>query len=552
MNFPRQSQPRTGSSGVIQCPQFSTEELPYVENQKKSSPLNQCTSLMIENESNPKNEKNQTVPKSPIRNPFHNSDESVENKNSSIGGFLKGFNMSRISEDFPRRKYSELPQPEIIRSMDFENISFEDKSQDNFLSNNTFFDLCSQGKSKPIQKSNEQIRNELRILISKKNKLSQSYVDPKAAPPAPFNHPMTQSVMLGDTNKDTLMNPFKDLSFTSEKNLDNVERKCLGLFHLNSNSNKNSFGENLSITKSSIQKNCFYESDEESEKEVNTIASKVTFSPSKNSYKFKRNKIFDKLQKIRDSAQKIVPEMNILLNQNESFLTQNKPNWRFQKIPDSPMTSTIPLYRADNHGVMSSNFIRSQSQRSLFSQYQDKSFRPSESFLKKKNLNKYFFESLKRKKSNPKFLMRSSMKNFRYQQTKSANIIEIQNKEKPVKRENRPFSPSLHSGTKSNFWPSHLEDRYLTLESSFTSGLEPFLSCLSPNSKSNKNELSLLKNKILNLNQKISKELLNKKNSFDVEEGKELVSLFFDFVRNSLDDSECFIKRDDLKKIKQI
>jgi hypothetical protein len=552
MNFQTHPQQRKDPLNPLTCPQFSTAELNFLENRKNGSPVGQCTSLMMETGENNPNRRESPQRKPLIRNPFHNSEESEQGETPSLGGFLKGLNVSRISEDFPRTTYSTVPKTEVIRSMDFENISFEDKSRENFLSNNIFFDLCSQEKVKPIQKNSKKRRQELQMLISNKNKLSQSYVRPSPMPPLPIKSPMAQSVMVRDPTRDPL-NPFKDLSFTSEKHFQDSETDPLRWDPLASNLNKNAFDGHFSMNKSSIRKNCFYESDEDSVKDTHTMASKITFSPSKNKYNFKRTNIdfYKKLKKIRESAQKVIPEMNMCLNRNESFLTQNKPNWSLPKILGSPKCNTISLYRADNPTMLNSNVFRSQSQRSLFSQNKEK-YTPGTFIKKKKIQGTQLFGSLTKSKSSFLSTNKTHPKSFRYSQHKSANLLKIQKKDSLGNKE-RPFSPSEHSDSKSKFWPSHLEDRFLNMESPFTCGLEPFLSCLSPNSKSNQNYESILsKSKILKLNQKISNGLLNRNGSFDIDEGKELVSMFFDFISNSSSDSGRFIKGDSLKKIKQI
>lgn len=551
MNFQTHSQKRTHAWNPLTCPQFSTEELNHLENRKNESPLGQCTSLMMESSTNRKNNLNNTQIKSSNRNPFHNSEDSEEEKTPSLGGFLKGLNVSRISDDFDRTTYSTVPKTEIIRSMDFENISFEDKSQENFFPNNNFFDLCSQEKVKVKNTKNR--RKELQLLIGQKKKLSQSVIRPSPKSQVPVNNPMTQSVMVRNSHKETYLNPFKDLSVTSEKNFINCETGLLRWNPLTSNLKKNSFNENYSINKSSIQKNCFYESDEDSDKETHTMASKITFSPSKNNYKFKRSKLdfFKKLKKIQDSAQKMIPDMNMCLNRNESFLTQNSPSLSIPNFLGSPKCNTISLYRADNAMTLNSNVLRSQSQRSLFSQNKEKYY--PNTFLKKKKVPAtQLFGSLSNTKSKFSKMKKNSLNTFKYSETKAANLIQNPTKMESNKFE-RPFSPSEHSGSKLKFWPAHLEDRFSALESSFTSGLEPFLSCLSPNSKSIQNNESILsKSKIVQLNKKITQGLLKRNGSFDVDEGKELVSMFFDFINDFLDDSGRFINRGSLKKIKQI
>lgn len=547
----------------LRCPEFSPEA-PYNMENRKLKPFSGLSSLLTANPgpAKPKPAENRQTRRQ-LRNPFENGENEMRRGSPSLEEFLGEIDVTRISEDFRQRNYSTLPKPkkEVIRSMDFENISFEDKSQDDFNSNNMFFDVRSNDRDRPIQKSSCDMRQELQMLVAqRKQPLFQSYSPPV---PAHVEQPLSKSVMLGDIRRDAHANPFKDLSFTSEKSVGEQASSVRRRAARKSQKSQKGFAGHFLIGKSSNMKNCFYESDEESDKEAHTMASKITFSPSKTDADplLRKSEFFDKLSKIGRSAREMQSDMNMVLSQNDSFLTQNRPSWNTPLALESPGHSTISIYRADRPKTRKACMFRTRSQRSFFSQNKEK--RISNPFhTKSKNwapaAESPFFSS-KIAREPRKMSLGQMLGAFRYKEWKPCNVAQFVSggdceRAMPGGGDVRPFSPSQHSNKQGRFWPRHLEERFADGES-LCSALESLSSILSPPSKiSKKSEksLKLLKqgNQILELNRRVSEGLIHRSSRFDTESASELVSLFFDFIKNASGATCRYKETAHLKKVK--
>jgi hypothetical protein len=487
------------------------------------------------------------------KNPFHNSEDSEKDKPDSLKGFLPDINVSRISVDLGETNFNNFVcnKKEVYRSMDFENVSFENKSHENVLENNIFFDIRSERPGKQIQKSSEQLQRELQMLLDTKHKEARQL--PCFGLDLGSTRTVGQSLVFADARRENLLNPFKEFPCTSDYGRENRGKGSLKWPE--GNSKEQGIGMNYSMNRASVTKNCFYETDDENDKEAFTQASKMTVSPKTSKDK---SLAFQNFDKMNNSTAQLSSQNNLPFGLNESFLTQNKSSISFPYILKNSNNETIPLYRADHGKAL--NECRSQSQRSLFSLnierqhptfYENKKsvapFSPATSW---KNNSCYF-----QKKKKPAFPLMTSTK------MRSSNFLL---KERHVRKqrnthqtpEKRPFSPSQHSNKQSKYWPVHLEERLSNLNSSFSSGVEPFLSCLSSHSKLlNKQEtnkkISKIGDRVLQLNKKISNAILNRKNAFDKKDGQELVALFTELVQNVGGDQGEYKKEAFLKKVKR-
>ena len=560
MNFRQVSQNRKFQRNLKQCPQFSAEDLQVDLGPTPPTTFPRSTSLLAA----PQHPHSQDYFCSSKQNPFHDLEECRTKGREPLGGFLKNIDVSRISEDFSERNCVpfQMKKKDIIRSMDFENISFEEKSQDNFLQNNIFFDIGSFRQESPIQKSTQQLQKELQILLKKNKEMKEMSTLKKQQVPS-FQceelHKGSKSVMLIDSNRENNLNPFKEVSFTSEKDCIDINRNTLKCGSIGAHFEKKTFGMNYSVNKSSIKKNCFYETDEESDKEGATMASKMTISPSMmKGRKTAKSAFRSKLEEMGRVEKNLIPEVGMVFSPNDSFLTQNKSLMSLPQMLKSEC-NTIPLYRADQAAMLNANVFRSRSQRSVFSLNKEK-HKPS--FTKKKILgaSQYFGSLMKNnscyfprnKKAVDSFFQRVS--------SKSSNFLDstVLSSDRGLWHktpEKRVFSPSQHSAKQVRFWPSHLEERVSQLNSSFCSGMEPFLSCLSPNSKSLKKietnlKISKQANRIIEINKKITKDLLDRNNSFDPQKGKELVEMFTNLIHDVYGDKGQYKENSFLKKVK--
>lgn len=490
------------------------------------------------------------APPKASKNPFENSDANEESAAPSLKGFLGEIDVSRISEGPPQRNYSAAPKSKVeaIRSMDFENISFEDRSQD-FAGENPFFDLCSEACASPAPERAPPLREELRLLLNhRKSAFSQSFSQP---PQAPLECPMSKSVMLGDLRRGSA-NPFQELSCASEQH----SALAPPWAPLRAGAKQSPFADPFSPQKFPAKKNCFYESDDESEKDTHTLASKITFSPSKKNSRLKRttSELLKKVAQIGAQARRLLPDMRSTLRLNESFLTQAPA-----RRPASPLCGAFSLYRSDRAPARPPHFFRTQSQRSFFSQSRDKG-----AFSRGHKKSPGDWEPRARalpRRQECAALRRASprRRGFEYRESAPSNLLRAP----PLRAEQtepaspgRPFSPSAHSHRAKAFWPAHLDDRFSAQEASFCSGLEPFLSVLSPHSqpgllRESPPNLFKLGSRVLEANRRLSAGLLRRQGSFDAAGASELVALFLGFVNGLSGSPQRYEERPDLKKVKR-
>lgn len=527
MNFRTRSTKPPSTKTPRVCPGFSTSHLPAGRGE---SPFEVCferrASLREKNRGSREPFACQKKEKK-VRNPFHSSEDSAEADETSLRGFLQDLDVSRISEDFQSRTVRPFksPAPEAFRSMDFENLSFEHKSPSRPASPKGLSDLRSENS--PIQTCRANIQRELQMLLQRKPLLPQ--------PPA---YSKRGSKTLKGARSVSL-NPFADCEWEGGwKNRGQGSLKWAG-----AGSKGNASEVHYCMRTRPNPKNCFYETDEETEKDTVTRASKLTTSPRAN----KGSSLWSQRNApLNHSGADIFTQMNLFFEKNESFLTQNKSEMSLPRLLRASPNKTIPLYRADQTEPF--NEHRSQSQRSLFSVKIERRtpsiFGHAKAFRPPLTKNKSCFFSTKRRALLP----------FFPQSTKSSNFLCPLQPERGPSREARPFSPSQHSHRRTRFWPSHLEDRLSNLDSSFCSNVEPFLSLLSPNAKAKsrrgKDAKSLLAAKILELNKKISKKVLSRKGKFDRREGSELVQLFSELVRTG-PERGAVGRQVDLKKVKR-
>ena len=127
MNFEKRTRLAETISKGANCSTFSSEPSCFLNNLKMKDDMIKpsFSRAKRDNESTSRVQKLQMEKQ--IRNPFQNSEDSEQLETPSLDGFLQEINVSRISGDLPQRNYSTLPikKKEVIRSMDFENISFE-------------------------------------------------------------------------------------------------------------------------------------------------------------------------------------------------------------------------------------------------------------------------------------------------------------------------------------------------------------------------------------------------------------------------------------------
>lgn len=554
MNFRTNLNTSPPSPSSRLCPQFSSKEFPPSHPGNLGIPCMRSYSLTARDlRGEVKNVQPETMKVMRSKNPFHNSEDSEKDRADSLRGFLPDLNVSRISADLGKTKFPEFTygKKEVYRSMDFENVSFEEKSEENIIENNIFFDIRSERPGTQIQKNSQQLQMELQMLLDSKREEARQV--PSFGVNLGSTRTVSQSMLFPESRKDHLLNPFKEFPCTSDYG--RVNRGIGSLKWPDGNSKEKNMGTNYSMNRALVTKNCFYETDDENDKETFTQASKITISPKESKNK---NLISQKLEKMNNSTTHYSSQINTPFGLNESFLTQNKSPLSFPYILKNSNNETIPLYRADQGKAL--NECRSQSQRSLFSLnierqhptcYENKKsvapFSPSSwqnnscYFTRKK---KPFFPSLIStipKSSN--FLL------------KDKHIIKQRSKHQTPEKK-RPFSPSQHSNKRSKYWPIHMEDRLSNMNSSLCSGVDPFLSCLSPNSKqlnqveTNK-KISKIGNRLLEMNKKISNAILNRKNSFDKRDGQELVSLFSEFIHNFGGEQGGYKKEAFLKKVKR-
>ena len=470
---------------------------------------------------------------------------------------MQDLNVSRISRDFQNRNFCSLSKTgkDVIRSMDFENISFEQTREDPVLPN-LFCDLQSARKESPIQKSSQDHQQELeKLLCSRSGVLSKRRDSqrPKPGFSCLLSPEMSKSMAPG---VGILSNPFKDLSFTSENQFVDRTQGSLKWPHFGSKSQNKNLIQDLPMNKSSIRKNCFYETDEESEKET-AFASKITCSPSLPKYhKSKTQTSFLRnLKKMRSNIKEVIPEMKDVLSKQGSFLTLNKSTKSFGN--EEKRFEGFPFSRAKTKKSFEKNH-RSRSQRSLLSLNIGRNQSPlkvesvPQQFGAFSKNNSCFIERRHKSPTSSFLLNKSKFSNFldNFVFPEQKHLYSSSNKFS----NKRNFSPSQHSIKKKQFWPSHLEDRFLALNSSFLSGLEPFVSSLSFNIKKKKKceqkKLSI-GNKIIKLNRKIKEKLLKRKNEFNPEEGKKLIELFSQLLENKNEDTRRYKQNDFLKKVKQ-
>ena len=555
-NFPRKFKRESLLTNPSICPQFSPEnrhQTQFIEStpelSRPSSLMNLfCQSVLPENK---------TKYDPPVTsNPFNVLSFPEEKKDLSLGGFLPDLNVSRISEKYPTSNYCSISKTnnEIIRSMDFETISFEQNNTNQILQTNNFFDLQSIRQESPIQKSSNDHQNDLQMLLKNRNQKYFDYHKNNKLNPKPiYSLSPEMSKSVGPTFEN-IKNPFQDISYTSEQRIMDRNHGSFKWPGLCSNSQKKNYSPGFSMNKSLIQKNCFYETDEESEKET-IILSKDKSLPMNLKYqKLKKKKLFfHQLKKKTELVNKLIPETSGFLSRNDSFLTHNKS----MRSIDRSQTGfgAFPIYNAGEAVKFKQTETRSQSQRSIFSLNIGRK-KQNIFHAEKKNYgqiikNNSCIISRRKKSHHSSFLLNNS---------KSSNFLdnflknEIDKKSLTPKKieQKRAFSPSQHSIKKNKFWPNHLEERFSALNTSFLSGLD--VSCLSSNinekEKCKKKNIEI-GNKIVQLNQKMKEKLLKRNNEFDPEQGKKLVSLFTELLANAGEDFRGYKDNIFLKKIKK-